>query len=340
LGIGNEENKTNQQDQESSDVPLAGLVKVWECIEPEPRRFAIAELVPDGAVTALYGDGGQGKSYLALLLSIHSCLGIPFAGKAVEKRAVLYLDAELEATEFIRRAYKVARGLGLSEPPHGLHYYQLPGALTDPNVQTKVRLRAIACEAGFIVLDSLTMGTSDSDPKEAQPVIAITKYLETLGTVVAIDHTSKPAPGANMSHYGQFGSVFKRNGARSQIQLIQAEGSGISLIHKKANFGPRSQPINLALEFEETAVRFIPIGPDDDRMAGMEANMPALEQVYCELAKCDEGTKPENLAAILNKSIKTVQNYLSILHKQGRANPCGDGRWITVNPANISGRAT
>ena len=34
--------------------------------EPEPRRFVIEGLIPEDDTSILYGDGGQGKSLLAL----------------------------------------------------------------------------------------------------------------------------------------------------------------------------------------------------------------------------------------------------------------------------------
>src|SRR4051812_4969045 len=70
----------------------AGIVKVWEATEPAPRRFVVEGLIPDGAVTTLYGDGGMGKSYIAQYLAMTSCLGLKLAGRQVEKRVCVYLD--------------------------------------------------------------------------------------------------------------------------------------------------------------------------------------------------------------------------------------------------------
>src|ERR1700689_4535206 len=39
------------------------LVEVWKLPEPEPRRSIIEGLMPEGALTILFGDGGLGKSY-------------------------------------------------------------------------------------------------------------------------------------------------------------------------------------------------------------------------------------------------------------------------------------
>lgn len=313
-------------------------IQVWEAHEPGPRPFAIEGLVPDGVVTTLYGDGGQGKSYLALYLATLSCLGLSFAGRMVEKRDALYIDGELDDTEFVRRAYSVARGLGLECPPTGLYYYQLEGPLSSSEEQQRVKFEVENCGATFLILDSLTMSTYGADPKDAQDMVGIIKYLETLGTVVAIDHIPGATPGANLSQYREFGSVFKGNGARSRIQVIKAEGGGQTLIHKKTNFGPLSKPINLAMTFTTSdtnmpVVRFENIEANDPRMAGIENHLPARDRVYRELCNWSlgesGGAKAEDLAGPLGMGVHNVQNYLTTLKKEQRADS-KNGVWWAI----------
>jgi hypothetical protein len=306
---------------------LTRLVSVWEEPEPAPRRFTIEGLIPEGAVTSLFGDGGMGKSYLALYMAVLVCLGLPFTGRTVVKGRAIYIDGELDKTEFIRRAYKVARGLGLSAPPHGLYYLQLPGPLSDPGIQREVSGLVRGSDAVLTVLDSLTMSTYGADPKDAQAIIRVMKYLETLGTVLAIDHIGKAAPGANLSNYTQFGSAFKHHASRSQIQVVKADGGGLSLLHKKTNFGVKAAPTNLAMEFEADRVVITPIEATDERMAGIEDNLPAMERVCREIARYDDGATLQYVADELSLKLGTVKNYVTVLHKAGRAEPLGDGRW-------------
>lgn len=328
--------KSPQPEEVPIDVPIRDtvrLVRVWEEDEPEPRAFAIGSLVPDGAVTLFYGDGGQGKSYIALHMAIMSCLGRPFLGYFVEKRAVLYLDAELDDTEFSRRAYKMARGIGMARPPEGLHYLQLPGSLSDPSVQNMVRQAVMASEARFIVMDSLTIGSYAVDAADPSDMIRVLKFLEALGcAVVAIDHIAKPLPGTNLSQYRAYGSVFKGNVARSAIQIIRADGGGLTLLHKKSNFSALSDPVHLALEFEEDLVRVVGLSPDDERLAGVDENLPVIDQVWRELSQYRDGARPEFLAMEMGKSVKTVKNHLTSLSKQNRAHAVGDGTWLADVP--------
>ena len=94
-------------------------VRVWELEEPPPRTWIMPDLIPEEATTVLYGDGGQGKSYIALALADAVCTGGKFANVPMAEGPVLYLDAELDEKTFRRRAFQIARGLGRERPPDG-----------------------------------------------------------------------------------------------------------------------------------------------------------------------------------------------------------------------------
>lgn len=319
----------DQPDQ--PDQPLYRIIKVWEEEEPAPRRFAIQGLVPDEAVTLFYGDGGQGKSYIAMHMACTAAQGRPFLGRFVERRPAIYLDAELDSTEFVRRAYSLARGYGLSRPPEGLHYFNVPGSMSDPTVQEIVRQAVMACEAGFVVFDSLTIGSAAVDSNEAAPMIKVLKFLESLKVAaVAIDHIPKPLPGTNASQYRAYGTVMKGNVARSSIQIVRAEAGGLSLLHKKSNFAALSDPLHLALEFEDNAVSVVSLQPGDSRLDGAEETLSVVDQVLRELSKYDDGARPDFLASELGKSTKTIKNHLSALAGNKKARAVGDGTWIAV----------
>lgn len=336
VGIGN--------DARTVEDAIARVVKAWEAAEPAARLFVVEELLPALAVTILYGDGGQGKSLLAVYLAILIALGRSFAGRAVQRsRSVLYMDGELDATEFLRRAYRVARGMELEGPPAGLHYWQLPGPLSDPKVLALAGEVVEACGADLVVLDSLTVSTYGLDIKEAGDTTAVIKGVERWGaTVLAIDHQRAPQAGVNLSSYRPFGTTFKFNLARSVLQLVKAEGGGVVLRQTKSNFGPLAEPVNLSLDFTADAVRFEVIESGDDRMAGIQEHLPAAERVLCALAECGaQGDSPEGLAKALNMAEKTVRNYLSAHRRAGRAEPIDGARWRAVqrsqNPNSLKG---
>lgn len=312
-----------------------GLVKVWEQPEPEPRKWFIDELIPEGVLTILHGDGGLGKSLLALILSILICLGRPFLKRKVDQQAVLYLDSELDDKEFTRRAYQIARGLGLERPPVGLHYHRLTGSITAPHVQKTIKALMEETKAKFVVLDSFTKSLcGGEDVNEVKDVTKAVSIIERWGTVIAIDHISKVIAGGNHSDSRPFGSVFKYNFSRSVIQLLKAPGGGLILRQIKNNFGSIVKPLSLSLEYGKDPkgkqfVKFKSIDIDDDQLAGIEQHLPVLDQVWRALAQHKDGATSETLAEEMDTVKKTVQNYLSILKQQSRAES-SNGVWKAV----------
>jgi hypothetical protein len=304
------------------------IIQAWNRLEPGPRRWLVDAWIPEHALSILFGDGGKGKSYIALYLAICVCLKRDFLGRTVERGKVLFLDAELDEDEFMRRAFALSRGLGLTKPPEGLYYWRLPGSLAQKEVHRAALAAVKECGAILTVLDSLTVGSQGIDPKEARDVISLLKSFEGFGTVLAIDHIRAPEAGENLSAYRPFGSTFKHHLSRSLIQVTQAAGGGLVLRQTKANFTDKSVPLLFGLEFDGSTVRLREVAANDPRLAGVEDQLSAVEQVAHALAAFPGAVAtPEGLAGNLGMKEKTVRNHLSALHGRKRARPLGDGRW-------------
>lgn len=305
------------------------LVRSWQEPEPQPRRYIISGIAPEGAITAVYGDGGIGKSATVLHAAAHIATGMPWLGRETIKTNVLYLDAELDKDEHLRRAYQIARGLGMERPPYGLFYYRLEGSLADESTFMEADAARREAGAGVVIVDSLMVAASGADLEGAFDTVTMFKLLQGWGTVIVIDHIAKVQPGTNQSQYGQFGSVFKRNLSRSVLQLIQADAGGVLIRHTKHNFGPRSSPIGLSLDFTGNAIMITPVDPSDDRLGGIDDHLPAVERVYRALAHHAAGVTPESLADEIDSKVKTVRNHLTTLRQQGRADSA-DGVWHAI----------
>jgi hypothetical protein len=297
--------------------------------EPAPRPYLVDRLIPEGVTTLLYGHGGIGKSYVLVHLAIHVALGLPWLGLATQPRPVLLVDAELDPEESLRRCYQVARGLGLAAPPDTLLLTRLRGSLANPVTRARVLTTSRIARARAVFLDSLSIAAHGAALEGAGDVTAILRGIEDWGTVVAIDHHAKPGADANLSHYSPFGSVFKTNLARSVVQLIGADGGGLLLRHRKANFGPLLGPLNAALAFEGDTVTLRRVGAAGAEMAGIDAHLSALDRVWYKLAETPDGLTPAALAAALTPPLSEarVRTYLSALRRQDRAEPARDGAW-------------
>jgi len=81
---------------------------------PAPKRpWHVRDLIPGRAVTLLQGDGGTGKSLLALQLAVATATGLPWLGQDVERGKVLYLYAEDDRDVLNRRLVAITLDYGM-----------------------------------------------------------------------------------------------------------------------------------------------------------------------------------------------------------------------------------
>lgn len=82
-----------------------------------PRQEHVEGMIPAGNVTLLYGDGGTGKSLLALQLAVATAAGSQWIGLPVARGSTLFLTAEDEVDEVHRRLASICalEGLELAE---------------------------------------------------------------------------------------------------------------------------------------------------------------------------------------------------------------------------------
>lgn len=308
-------------------------LRTWEAPEPPPLRFVVADLLPEGYPTSLYGDGSTGKSYLALILGMHVVLGLPFLGRNVVKGRVLFADAELDEDEFLRRAYRVARGLGLPAPPEGLFYQRLPESLAKRETVAECADMISGIAPILTILDSFNAAAFGADTNASSDVTALMRGIGSWGTTLIIDHIPKTSPGTNLSGVRAHGSAFKFNLSRSAISAVRTDGGAITLRQTKSNFGPLVSPIYAALAFEPETVRAELVDLDDARLAGAEHHLTAPERVVFALRDFgDAGATVAEVAAVVSTDPKTVQNYFSKAHKDGRVERLGAGRWRVPTP--------
>ena len=319
----------NSQSLKSQELGMR-LVKVWGEKEPALRPYAVDGLVPTGATTTLFAPGGYKKSLLALFLATAHAVGRPFLNKATRLGNALFVDAELDEEEFMRRAYRVARGMSLDRPPAGLHYVRLRGSLMNPKIASQVLELKEQAKAELMIVDSMMAATVGGEMVgDATDATTAYQLFDALGTCVVIDHTPKPAAGSNHSDLTPYGTVFKTNWSRSVLQLVQADGGGQVLRQTKHNFGQLADPIAFAMTFADEQVEVEVIDQSDERLAGIENHLSAIDRVYHALAQYENGITAANLAEDIDRSESTVRNYLTALKKTERAETDG-GVWKAI----------
>jgi hypothetical protein len=220
-------------------------------------RYLVDPLAPAGETTVLAGDGGAGKSYLAVALALAVCADarLPGSMRAELHGPVLFLDWESTEEEFAERALYLATGLGCRV--RDLHYKAMVAPLTAElaAVQADVhRLGAVA-----VVVDSLAPA-SGPEPEGADAAVRTMTALRSLAPAsrVVVAHVSKAsADGGGPAR--PFGSVFIQNLARSVWEGRRSdEESGddllLGLYHRKVNAGRKHRPLTLRLSFGADAV--------------------------------------------------------------------------------------
>lgn len=249
---------------------------------PIPTRlWCVPDWIPDKVVTLLSGDGGTGKSLLAMQLATSCATGALFLGIEIAARKVLYLSAEDDQDEMHRRQADINRSMGIDfEDLNGrLFWKTLSGEealLAVPDEKTK-RLRSTAAynnlrnvcrdeRIQLVIIDTLadTFGGLEIDRQQVTRYIRLAEAIarDNDAAVVILAH---PSAAGLREGTGISGSTAWRNAVRSVLYMSKPEPvdgdkpdrDARILERIKGNFAPGSAAINLryvegAFEVDET----------------------------------------------------------------------------------------
>ena len=251
----------------TKDVPWADLIddvcdramnnqrtrlapKIVGLQEPKRERpaYQVWPLLPSRQPTIIYGQGGIGKSWLALYLYALVDHGLTKNGLNADVGNSLYVDWETDRDTLEARAWAVKRGEPEIDDGWGLRYQSAQGPLVD----------WIDTLAGYVEAEKFDLVVIDSvglalggDANGAQTVLAFFGALRQLeATTLLVDHMTK---GPDSQERGAFGSVYKRNSARSVWEMRQAADGELNmgLYHRKANDSRPAPPLGLSLNIIE-----------------------------------------------------------------------------------------
>ncbi len=231
-----------------------------------PQREELVEaLIPHKAVTLLAGDGGTGKSLLALQLAVAVQLGSGWIGRGVQRRGpVIYLSAEDDRDELHRRLSAIVAAEGANfDDLKSLHLAPLVGQ--DAVLATETSRYAIGPTALFralesrcqrtrpelVVLDTLSdlFGGDENNRVHARQFVGLLRGLAIRQdcSVLLLAHPS--LSGLN-SGSGTSGSTGWNNSVRSRLYLERCGSDEDDqdtriLKAKKANYGPVGTEIRI-----------------------------------------------------------------------------------------------
>ena len=162
--------------------------------EPQPQQWSVPGLLPVGKVAMLYGLGGSKKSLFALALAAHIALNEPvFCGISLGVGGpVLYIDAEMDQSDFDRRAYRIARSLGISEPPGTLHYERIrKGTMRHAETAQNIARLVAEMRPALVVVDSWFLATGIGSDRTEETLDVFDQMQEWGVAVLVIDHEPK-----------------------------------------------------------------------------------------------------------------------------------------------------
>lgn len=223
----------------------------------KPREWLVGELVPQKKVTLFSGDGGTGKSLLALQLAVAVSTGRGWIGKAVSEGSVIYMSAEDDDDELHRRVDDILRAEGCRyDDIAGLTLRSLAGEDALLAVESGVTLmstelfkeldrRAVDETPALIVIDTLAdvYPANENDRAKVRQFIGILSGLA-LNRDCAVLLLGHPSLTGLSSGTGSSGSTAWNNSVRSRLYLSRITDAGYEmdpdrrvLTTMKANYG-------------------------------------------------------------------------------------------------------
>jgi RecA-family ATPase len=257
----------NQRQGEATQAP-APLALItppqWRGTPIPPRRWLAANRITADDAIILSGDGGAGKTTIALQLAVAVAGDLPdWLGTTCETGPVIFFSAEEPEAEMRRRLQSAAHGRGL-EPDalENLHFYFAEpddcllgiGRPNGPIVPTplfeSLRTAALKIRPALIVVDSIaaTFGGNQNDRVHARSFVGMFRRLarDADCAVLLLDH---PSLSGITSGTGRGGSVDWQNATRGRMYFETVtdddDGAERVLTVKKTNYAKEGERITL-----------------------------------------------------------------------------------------------
>ncbi len=303
--------------------PIEDLNPNEDIKQPE---FLLNPIIVEGESNLLYGEGGSGKSLLALLfcqIIQSNWWDNPFELTIPKGKPVNALILDWETHSGIAKWRHKAMLKGMARPFFTLKYRRCSAPLADDLEQIQEAIDAN--KSGFIVIDSAGMAAG-GDLNKSETATSFFKAVRKLKvTNLIISHTSKDQITKKKT---PFGSVYFFNESRNiwEVNHVVDEKENrisVGLFHKKSNNARLSRPIGFDIAFIED---LIDIASEDVRtIAGFMKNLSLSVQIEALLKLGSLDYKA--IAKELGANPDSVKVTLSGMKKRGQIVNLDNEEW-------------
>lgn len=236
--------------------------------KPVPdRQWLVEDIIPAKTVTLLMGDGGTGKSLLALQLAVATATGTRWLGRSVRPGPVLFLSAEDDDDELHRRLDAIAHAGGIDYDAmknlilrslageSALLALESPFELSPTPLYRDLEKAAADLAPALIVIDTLAdvYPANENDRAKVRQFVGLLRRLAIRrnAAVLLLGH---PSVAGMANRTGTSGSTAWNNSVRSRLYMHRiTDGSGYEpdpdhrlLSLMKANYSRKGQEIGLS----------------------------------------------------------------------------------------------
>jgi AAA domain/Bifunctional DNA primase/polymerase, N-terminal len=237
-----------QQDA-SPHFKLLSLEELWEL---KPPGMLVEGMIPENAITVLYGQPGHGKSFLALDFALSVATAMSWNDHGVKKGDVVYISAEGHSG--MRKRIKLWLEKRNVKQPKGFFCLNEAPDLLDPETPRKLidSIRQKSERPRLIVIDTLARCFGSGDENLTKDMTRLIANLDKLRgafpdcTNLVVHHAGKD------SSKGDRGSSALR-GAADTMMCLKKTGNGLVLTCEKQKDAEPFESIRLRLVPHELA---------------------------------------------------------------------------------------